>query len=135
MINIEDYLSFEEDNKLSKIESILLIKDNLDGAAALVPVYGAIIENTYPKSTAKYESGEFLSDNYYGENFASDSKMKYQNTVKGFKVLVDGTIDILFTASSQLEYAKEKNIELEFVPISDLKHLSFLLIVRILLRD
>ena len=43
--------------------------------------------------------------------------MKYQNTVKGFKVLVDGTIDIFFTASSQLEYAKEKNIELEFVPI------------------
>ena len=120
MLNIEDYLSFEEDNKLSKIESILLIEDNLDAVAALVPVYGAIIENTYHKGTAKYESGEFLSDNYYGKNFASDSKMKYQNTVKGFKALVDGTIDIFFIAypsSSQLEYAKEKNIELEFVPI------------------
>lgn len=105
MLNIEDYLSFEEDNKLSKIESILLIEDNLDAVAALVPVYGAIIdvygaiiENTYHKGTAKYESGEFLSDNYYGKNFASDSKMKYQNTVKGFKALVDGTIDIFFIA-------------------------------------
>lgn len=46
MINIEDYLSFEEDNKLSKIESILLMEDNLDETSALVPVYGAIIENT-----------------------------------------------------------------------------------------
>lgn len=98
MLNIEDYLSFEEDNKLSKIESILLIEDNLDAVAALVPVYGAIIENTYHKGIAKYESGEFLSDNYYGKNFASDSKMKYQNTVKGFKALVDGTIDIFFIA-------------------------------------
>ena len=100
MINIEDYLSFEEDNKLSKIESSLLIEDNLDGAAALVPVYGAIIKNTYPKGTTKYESGVFLSDNYNGENFASDSKMKYQNTVRGFKALVDGTIDILFLSLS-----------------------------------
>ena len=44
------------------------------------------------------KSGEFLIDNYYGENFASDSKMKYQNNVKAFKALVDGTIDIFFIA-------------------------------------
>lgn len=123
MINVEDYLPFEENNKLPKVESSLLIKDNqpvLDGAAALVPVYGAIIENTYPKGTVKYEGGVFSSDNYYGENFANDSKMKYQNTVRGFNALVDDTIDIFFTAypsKDQLASAKEKNVELELVPI------------------
>lgn len=123
MINVEDYLPFEENNKLPKVQSSLLIEDNqpvLDGAAALVPVYGAIIENTYSKGTVKYEGGVFSSDNYYGENFASDSKMKYQNTVRGFNALVDGTIDVFFTAypsKDQLNSAKEKNVELELVPI------------------
>lgn len=123
MIDVKSYLPHEEESDLPKINSSLKLTDNLpvlDGAAALVPVYAAIIDNLYPDGSVIYEGGEFSDDNYYGENFAEDSAMQYKNTVRGYQAIVDGTTDILFCAEpseEQKQYANEKGVELVYVPI------------------
>jgi len=46
--------------------------------------------------------------------------MQYKNTVRGYKAIVDGVTDILFCASpsaDQIQYAKEKGVELVYVPV------------------
>lgn len=123
MIDVGSYLPHVESSDLPKIESSLKLADNLpvlDGAAALVPVYAAIIDNVYPVGCVKYEGGSFSDDNFYGENFAPDSAMQYKNTVRGYKAIVDGTTDILFCAApseEQKQYAEEMGVELVYVPI------------------
>jgi phosphate transport system substrate-binding protein len=123
MIDVRSYLPHEEGSDLPKIDSSLKLTDNLpvlDGAAALVPVYAAVIDNVYPKGCVTYEGGVFSDDNFYGENFASDSAMQYKNTVRGYQAIVDGTTDILFCAApseAQKQYAEEKGVELVYVPI------------------
>ena len=102
MIDVRSYLPHEEGSDLPKINSSLKLTDNLpvlDGAAALVPVYAAVIDNVYPEGCVTYEGGQFSDDNYYGENFAEDSAMQYKNTVRGYQAIVDGTTDILFCFS------------------------------------
>lgn len=123
MIDVKNYLPHEEGTELPQIESSLKLTDNLpvlDGAAALVPVYAAIIHNVYPKGCVTYIGGTFSDDNFYGENFAENSVMQYKNTVRGYEAIVDGTTDILFCAApsqQQKQYAEEKGIELVYVPI------------------
>lgn len=123
MVDVKSYLPHEKGSDLPKISASLKLENNLpvlDGAAALVPVYAAVIDNVYPEGSVKYEGGKFSDDNYYGENFAEDSAMQYKNTVRGYKAIVDGTTDILFCAGpskEQEQYAKEKNVELVYVPI------------------
>lgn len=123
MVDVERYLPFEEDSDLPRIESSLKLTDNLpvlDGAAALVPVYAAIIDNVYPEGCVTFEGGSFSADNYYGENFAPDSAMQYKNTVRGYQAIVDGTTDILFCAApseAQKQYAQEQGVELVYVPV------------------
>ena len=123
MIDVRSYLPHEEGSDLPKINSSLKLTDNLpvlDGAAALVPVYAAVIDNVYPKGCVTYENGEFSDDNFYGENFAEDSAMQYKNTVRGYQAIVDGTTDILFCAGpseEQKQYAKDKGVELVYVPV------------------
>ena len=123
MIDVGSYLPHEAVSKLPKIESSLKLSDSLpvlDGAAALVPVYAAVIDNVYPVGCVTYEGGKFSADNYYGENFAADSAMQYKNTVRGYQAIVDGTTDILFCAgpsAEQRRYAEEKGVELVYVPI------------------
>lgn len=125
MVDVAKFLPFEETSELARTGSSLKFKRDddlpvLDGAAALVPVYASVIENCYPAGTVTYEGGVFSDDNYYGENFASDSVMQYQNTVRGFDALVEGSVDLLFTAhpsKEQMQSAKEKGVELEIVPI------------------
>ncbi len=123
MIDVKNYLPHSESSKLPKITSDFKLTDHLpilDGAAALVPVYAAVIDNVYPKGCVTYEGGVFSDDNYYGENFADDSAMQYNNTVRGYKAIVDGTTDILFCAApseEQKQYAKDNNVELVYVPI------------------
>lgn len=123
MVNVSKYLPHEEDSDLVRLDSSLKLNDNLpvlDGAAALVPVYASIIECVYPKGSVTYEGGVFSDDNFYGENFASDSKMQYKNTVRGYKAIVDGETDILFCASpsaEQKQYAEEQGVELIYVPV------------------
>ncbi len=123
MIDVESYLPHTKGSDLPRINSSLKLSDNLpvlDGAAALVPVYAAIIDNVYPEGSVTYEGGTFSDDNYYGENFASDSAMQYKNTVRGYKAIVDGTTDILFCAApsaEQKQYADDQGVELVYVPI------------------
>ncbi len=123
MVDVSLYLPHEENSDLARVQSSLKLTDNLpvlDGAAALVPVYASIIDCVYPKGSVTYEGGSFSDDNFYGENFAPDSKMQYKNTVRGYEAIVDGTTDILFCASPSAEqkaYAEEKGVELVYVPV------------------
>ena len=120
MNDVGRYLPFEENSELARTGSSLKFEKSedlpvLDGAAALVPVYASVIDEIYPEGTVTYKGGKFDDNNTYGENFADDSVMKYQNTIRGFKAVVDGSVDLFFTAypsDAQLEYAKEKNVEL-----------------------
>ena len=123
MVDVSKYLPHEEKSDLVRLDSSLKLNDNLpvlDGAAALVPVYASIIECVYPRGSVTYEGGVFSDDNFYGENFAKDSKMQYKNTVRGYKAIVDGETDILFCASpssEQKQYAEEQGVELVYVPV------------------
>jgi phosphate transport system substrate-binding protein len=123
MVDVGSYLPHKEGSDLPKINASLRLTGALpvlDGAAALVPVYAAVIDNIYPEGCVTYEGGEFSDDNYYGENFADDSAMQYNNTVRGYKAIVDGTTDILFCAGpseEQKRYAEEQGVELVYVPI------------------
>lgn len=123
MIDVGMYLPHEKDSDLVRIDASLKLTDNLpvlDGATALLPVYAAIIDAVYPVGSVTYEGGSFSDDNFYGENFAEDSKMQYRNTVRGYQAIVDGTADILFCAApsdAQKQYAKEQGVELVYDPI------------------
>lgn len=125
MVDVGRFLPFEEDSDLARTGSSLKFTAEdelpvLDGAAALVPVYASVIDNCYPDGTVTYEGGSFSDDNYYGENFASDSVMQYQNTIRGFDALADGKVDMFFTAhpsEEQLKSAEEKGADLEILPI------------------
>ena len=123
MVDVGAFLPHEEGSDLPKIGASLQLTGDLpvlDGAAALVPVYAAIIHNVYPEGCVTYEGGSFSDDNFYGENFAADSKMQYKNTVRGYKAIVDGETDILFCAApseEQKQYAAEQGVELVYVPV------------------
>lgn len=123
MIDVSRYLPHEEDSDLARVESSLKLTENLpvlDGAAALVPVYAAIIDAVYPVGSVTYQGGKFSDENFYGENFAEDSKMQYKNTVRGYRAIVDGSTDILFCAApsaDQKKYAEDKGVELVYVPV------------------
>lgn len=122
-IDVGAYLPFDVDSDLARIETDFSMTGELpvlDGAAALVPVYASIINAVYPADSVVYEGGVFSDDNYYGENFASGSKMQYKNTVRGYRAIVDGETDILFCAAPSAEqraYAEERDVELVYVPV------------------
>jgi len=123
MVDVGNYLPHSDASDLPEIEASLKLTEKLpvlDGAAALVPVYAAVIDSVYPEGCVTYEGGEFSDDNYYGENFAEDSAMQYNNTVRGYQAIVDGTTDIFFCAApseEQKRYAEEQGVELVYVPI------------------
>ncbi len=123
MVDVGRYLPHEQGSDLPRISASLQLTGELpvlDGAAALVPVYAAVIENLYPAGCVRYEGGQFSDDNYYGENFAADSAMQYNNTVRGYQAVVDGSTDLFFCAAPSEEqrlYAEEQGAELVFVPI------------------
>lgn len=122
-VDVGMYLPHVAESDLARVETDFRITGDLpvlDGAAALVPVYAAVVDNVYPEGCVKYEGGVFSSDNYYGENFADDSAMVYNNTVRGYKAIVDGTTDILFCAGpsvDQKQYALDQGVELVYVPV------------------
>lgn len=125
MVDVGRYLPFEDGSELARTGSSLRFSETddlpvLDGAAALVPVYASVIDNIYPGGCVTYEGGAFSDDNLYGENFAKDSAMQYQNTIRGFDATVAGSVDLFFTAypsKEQLESAAEKGVELNIVPV------------------
>lgn len=125
MVDVSKFLPFEEDSLLARTGASIHFSEGddlpvLDGAAALVPVYASVIDNIYPEGCVTYKGGSFSDDNKYGENFADDSAMKYQNTIRGFDAVVDGSVDLFFTAhpsEEQMNTAKKKGVELEIVPV------------------
>ncbi len=123
MVDVGSYLPHEEASDLPDIDTDFMLTGDLpvlDGAAALVPVYAAVIDNVYPEGCVTYLDGKFSDDNYYGENFAPDSVMQYKNTVRGYKAIVDGDTDILFCAgpsAEQKQYALDQGVELVYVPV------------------
>ena len=123
MIDVKNYLPHTEGSDLPQIDASLKLTEDLpvlDGAAALVPVYATVVHSVYPEGCVTYEGGVFSDDNFYGENFAADSAMQYNNTVRGYKAIVDGTTDILFCAApsaEQKQYAEDNGVELVYVPI------------------
>lgn len=123
MVDVAAFLPFEEGSDLAHMDTDFSMDGDLpvlDGAAALVPVYASIIDSVYPEGCVTYEGGVFSDDNYYGENFAPDSKMQYKNTVRGYKAIVDGETDILFCAApsaEQIAYAEAQGVELVYVPV------------------
>jgi len=122
-VDVAKYLPFEETSDLVHIDTDFAMTGELpilDGAAALVPVYASVIDSVYPTGSVTYDGGKFDDDNYYGENFAPDSRMQYNNTVRGYKAIVDGDTDILFCAApsgDQVKYAEDKGVELVYVPV------------------
>ena len=123
MVDVAAFLPFEDGSDLAHIDTDFSMDGDLpvlDGAAALVPVYASVIDSVYPEGCVTYEGGVFSDDNYYGENFAPDSKMQYKNTVRGYKAIVDGETDILFCAApsaDQIAYAEAQGVELVYVPV------------------
>ena len=123
MVDVGRYLPHEPGSDLARVPATLKLTGDLpvlDGAAALVPVYASVIDVLYPEGCVTYTGGSFSSDNYYGENFAPDSKMQYKNTVRGYKAIVNGDTDLLFCAAPSAEqkaYAEAQGAELVYVPI------------------
>ena len=67
MVDVGAFLPHEEDSDLPKIDASLHLEVDLpvlDGAAALVPVYAAIIHNVYPEGSVTYEGGSFSRHAY-----------------------------------------------------------------------
>ena len=122
-VDVKMYLPHEESSDLARIDTDFTLEGELpvlDGAAALVPVYASVIDNVYPEGCVTFEGGKFDDSGYYGENFADDSKMQYNNTVRGYKAIVDGNTDILFCAApsaEQKQYAEDMGVELVYVPV------------------
>lgn len=112
-IELDKFLPFEENSEIIKIEADKKITGELpviDGAAALYPVFSAFVHSLYSKEDVIFD----------GTNFASESKLHYTNTRGAYKAIVDKEADIVFCVSpskEQLEYAKQNNVELEFIPI------------------
>lgn len=112
-VELDEYLPFDESSKIVKINSEFKLTEDLpviDGAAALYPVFSAFVNAVYPESSCSFD----------GENFTPESALQYTNTRGAYKAVADGTADIVICASpseEQLAYAKEKGVELEFVPI------------------
>lgn len=112
-VELDEYLPFDENSKIVKINSEFKLTENLpviDGAAALYPVFSAFVNAVYPETSCSFD----------GESFTPESALQYTNTRGAYKSVVDGTADIIICASpseAQLAYAKEKGVQLEFVPI------------------
>ena len=112
-ISVEKYLPFDENSKIVRIESDLEITGDipvLDGSEALYPIYSAVAYSIYPENSVSFSYGEF----------SEESSVQMKNTIRGFTAVVDGDTDIFLTAKpseNQMNYAKEKGVELEFVPI------------------
>lgn len=106
-INIHEYLPFEENSKIVKMESKnLKLTDNLpkiDGAAALFPVYSAFVNAVYPETTELY-----------------DGTFEYNNTPGGYQLLAEKKTDIfigVYSSDEQKKYAEDCGTTFEYTPI------------------
>lgn len=112
-IDVWRYLPFDDNSLIVKEKADVEFSGELpvlDGAEGLYPLFSAFANALYPEDSVKFD----------GEKFLPDSKLQMNNTLRSYKGVVDGTVDIVFNAApsaEQLAYAEEKGVELEFVPI------------------
>ena len=108
-INVHEYLPFEEDSKIVKLDkeaSLKFVPGNLprlDGAAAVFPVYSAFVNAVYPETTELW-----------------DGVFEYNNTVGGYIELGLKHTDIFFGAypsEEQIAEAKANGTEFVYTPI------------------
>ena len=110
-INVYEYLPFDEDSKIVKIDSKTLDFSNvptgqlpiIDGAAAAFPVYSAFVNAVYPDTTELY-----------------DGVFQYNNTVGGYEELAQKKTDIFIGAApskEQIAYAEENGTAFEYTQI------------------
>lgn len=113
IIEVDKYLPFDENSNIVKIESNTKIEGDLpilDGATALLPVYSSIAHAIYPEESVKFD----------GEKYTDDSSIRFTDTKYAYLGVIDGDVDIVICAApskSLKDYAEEKNVELEMVPI------------------
>lgn len=112
-IEVDKYLPFEKDSKTVCVKSDIGLEGKLpvlDGATALYPVFSAVAGSLYSEDSVEYD----------GKDFTEKSALQLKNTMGSYKRVVDGTSDIVFCAypsEKQLQYAKDKGVELVFTPI------------------
>lgn len=106
-INVNEYLPFEEDSKIVKLDSkTLKLTDNLpviDGATAAFPVYSAFVNAVYPETTKLY-----------------DGVFEYNNTIGGYEKLAEKRTDIFLGAApskEQREYAEQCGTVFQYTQI------------------
>lgn len=112
-VELSTYLPFDENSKIVKVDSATKLKGDLpvlDGAAALYPVFSAFFHAVYPEDAFEFD----------GTDFTADSFLQMKNTRGAYQAVVDGEDDLIFCAKpseEQLQYAKERGVELVLVPI------------------
>ena len=108
-INTFEYLPFEEDSKIVKIDSKTLkfTKDDelprIDGASAAFPVYSAFVNAVYPNTVELY-----------------DGVFEYNTTTGGYEMLAERKTDIFIGAGPSKEqkaYAEECGTEFVYTQL------------------
>ncbi len=106
-IDVNEYLPFEKDSKIVKIDSkILKLSGDLpiiDGAAAFFPVYSAFVNAVY-LNTTKLHSGVF----------------EYNNTPDGYRLLAEKETDLflgVYPSEEQKAYAEECDTAFVYTPV------------------
>lgn len=112
-VELDKFLPFDPDSQIARVDSTLKLEGDLpvlDGAAALYPIFSAVVGATYPEDSVAFD----------GENFTAESALHYTNTRGAYKAIVDGEADLIFCvkpSEEQLAYSEEKGVELEFITI------------------
>lgn len=106
-IYTHEYLPFEEDSKIVKLDNASLKLSGelpiIDGATAAFPVYSAFVHAVYPDHTRLY-----------------DGVFEYNNTMGGYRSLAEKETDVFFGAypsKEQREYAAEQGTTFEYTQI------------------
>lgn len=106
-INVWEYLPFDENSKIVKIDSETLELTGdlpvIDGAAAFFPVYSAFVNAVYPETTELY-----------------DGVFEYNNTPGGYQLLAEKGIDLflgVYPSEEQKAYAEECDTTFVYTPV------------------
>lgn len=106
-INLREYLPFDEDSKIVKLEDASLQLEGdlpiIDGATAAFPVYSAFVHAVYPETTELY-----------------DGVFEYNSTVGGYKLLAQKKTDIFIGAApskEQIAYAEQMGTVFDYTQI------------------
>lgn len=118
--DLTDYTPYATNSKLVTLNepSSFIIENEkdmpiLDGAEACYPVYSAIAK-------AVYKNIDQIELNSYDTDYQNGKIVTFTNSSIGYTRLFNKEVDMFFGAkpsASQLEEAKEYNVELEYTPI------------------